>query len=297
MSKITQALEKAARDRLARRQERATASSQPAVVPLAISPAPESDERLAKTAEIDPHIISATDPGSPIAEQYRILRTNLQALWSRPGPKTIVVTSAVHNEGKSVTAINQALTFARQQSLRVLLVDGDLRKGSVNTWLGLRNGHLGLSSQLPNGADANQALLRLQEPPLSVLPAGPNGDHPAELLASAEMKRLLAGLRAQFDLLLIDAPPVLPVADPAILAAQADGVLLVVRAGSTQRKTVERAHTLLTQAKAKLLGCVLTHFEHYLPNYYQYYHAYRREATVADHARHAEPSQRALPLP
>ncbi len=89
------------------------------------------------------------------------------------------------------------------------------------------------------------------------------------------MKRLLATLKTQFDVIIVDAPPVLPVADPGILAAQADGILLVVRAGRTQRKTVLQAQALLKQMKANVLGCVLTHVEYYLPGYYRYYHQYR----------------------
>jgi Mrp family chromosome partitioning ATPase len=91
------------------------------------------------------------------------------------------------------------------------------------------------------------------------------------------MKRLLATLRSQFDLIIIDAPPALPVADPGILAAQADGVLLVVRAGKTQRKTVLQAQELLKKMKANILGCVLTHVEFYMSGYHRYYQ-YRYEA-------------------
>ena len=89
------------------------------------------------------------------------------------------------------------------------------------------------------------------------------------------MKRVLATLKSQFDVVIVDAPPVLPVTDPSILAAQADGVLLVVRAGKTQRKTVAQAQALLNQTKANLLGCVLTHVEYYMPGYYRYYHEYQ----------------------
>ena len=129
MSKITQALEKAARERLARQQEQATAKAPPVAIPII---EPTAASRLSEIAEagripVDPHIVSATDPKSPIAEQYRILRTNLQSLRMRPGSKVLVLTSAVHGEGKSVTAVNIAMTLARQEHLRVVLVDADLR--------------------------------------------------------------------------------------------------------------------------------------------------------------------------
>ena len=274
MRKITKALEKAARERLLRRQEQATVTAKAATVALAPSP-----EQLtiasAGSIQVDPHIVSVVDPQSPIAEQYRILRTNLQSLGSPSGARTLIVTSAVHGEGKSVTAINLALALARQENLKVALVDGDLRKGSIRKWLGLPDSEEGLSTVLQRSGELNGSLIRLQDPPLAVLPAGLIPDDPAELLESSNMRRLVAALKAQFDVVVIDAPPVLPVADPGILASLADGVLLVVRAGKTQRKTVTQAQALLAQMKAKVLGCVLTHVEYYLPGYYRYYHYYR----------------------
>ena len=274
MSKITKALEKAARDRLLRQQEHATVTPQTTEIALA-APSRLGEVTAADHIQIDPHIVAATDAKSPIAEQYRILRTNLQQLKLRPGAKTIVVTSAVHGEGKSVTAINVALTLARQENLKVVLVDADLRKGSIHKWLGLGDVTEGLSSALLNGGELNGSLVRLKEPPLAVLPSGAHAEHPAELLESNNMKRLLATLKTQFDVIVIDSPPVLPVTDPGVLAMQADGVLLVVRAGKTQRKTVAQAQTLLAQMKTNVLGCVLTHVEYYLPGYYRYYHYYR----------------------
>ncbi|MBI3997024.1 MAG: CpsD/CapB family tyrosine-protein kinase [Candidatus Omnitrophica bacterium] len=275
MSKITKALEKAARERIQRHEEHATVKASEAVeIPVEISSRLGEGTPINRI-KIDPHIVAASDSSSPIAEQYRILRTNLQSLRLRPGAKTIVVTSSIHNEGKSVTSINLAMTLARQEGVRVVLVDADLRKGSIQKWLGLEDQQEGLSTVLARGGELNGALVKLKQPGLSVLTSGPHPEHPAELLESSSMKRLLERLRAQFDVIIIDAPPVLPVADPGILAAHADGVLLVVQAGKTQRKTVTQAQALLRQMKANILGCVLTHVEYYLPGYYRYYHQYR----------------------
>ncbi|OGX46955.1 MAG: hypothetical protein A3G88_01635 [Omnitrophica WOR_2 bacterium RIFCSPLOWO2_12_FULL_63_16] len=285
MSKITQALEKAARERLQHTQAHATTTAQAVSIHIepASGPGDVGDIAVADRIEVDPHIVAATDAQSPISEQYRILRTNLQSMRMSSGSPVIVVTSAVHAEGKSVTAINLALTLARQEKLRVVLVDGDLRKSAVHRWLGLGERAEGLSTALARGGELNGSLVRLQHPPLAVLPAGPHPEDPAELLGSSSMKRVLAALKRQFDLIVIDAPPTMLVTDPAILASQADGTLLVVRAGKTQRKTVARAHALLTQMHAKVVGCVLTHVEYYLPGYYQHYYAYRygekKEAT------------------
>ena len=286
MSKITKALEKAARERLHHLQEQPTTKAAAVEVPIVPTPS-VSASRIGEIASagkihVDPHIVAATDPKSPISEQYRILRTNLQSLKFRPGAKVIVVTSAVHGEGKSVTSINMALTLARQENLRVVLIDADLRKGSIHKWLGLEDHQEGLSGVLARGGELNGKLMTLKEPNLTILPAGAFPEHPAELLESSAMKKLISTLKAQFDVIIIDAPPVLPVSDPAILAAQADGVLLVVRAGKTQRKTVSQAHALLDHVKANIVGCVLTHVEYYLPGYYRYYHEYQYRAKAED---------------
>lgn len=284
MSKITQALEKAARDRARERAAQPTVTPKPTL--LALEPSSVAAGLPAGIPvggiEIDPHIVSATDPQSPIAEQYRILRTNLQSLKGFAGAKALVVTSAVHGEGKSVTSINLALTLAQQEHLRVLLIDADLRCSSVDRWLGLGSTK-GLSTVLSDGLNLDGAILKLQSPPLSVLPAGPHPERPAELLESSNMRRLLAMLRSQYDVIIIDAPPVLPVTDPGILGAMADGTLLVVRAGRTQRKVVRQAQELLRQTKAKLMGCVLTHVEYYIPGYARYYkYRYGEKSLAAD---------------
>ena len=276
MSKITRALEKAARERLQRTSGQVTVTAGSVVVPV-VEPLPDRLGQITSAGQvkIDPHIVSATDPQSPIAEQYRMLRTNFQSLRSKPGAKVIVVTSAVHGEGKSVTAINLALSLARQEKLRVVLVDADMRRGSIPKWLGLGAREEGLSTVLRRGGELDGSLVQLAQPALTVLPSGPHPDHPAELLESVAMKRVLATLESQFDFVVLDAPPVLPVADAGILAAQADGVVLVVRGGKTQRRTVLQAHEHVKKMKAKLIGCVLTHME-YLPGhakYYRYQHA------------------------
>ena len=281
MSKITQALEKAARERLKQLEQRPTAPS--AAVSVALTP--PSDGPVATAVDhvnLDPHLVSMTDVKSPIAEQYRILKANFQSQRGRDNIKIIVVTSAMRAEGKTVTSLNLALTLARDEQLRVALVDGDMRKGSINRWLGLDESPTGLSTVLRGGGVLNGSLLKLQSPPLTILPAGPIPDDPAGLLESSAMKRLIATLKAQFDLVIIDAPPVMAVADPGILASQADAALLVVRAGKTQRKTILQAQHRLQQMKVDVMGCVLTHMEYYMPGYYRYYQEYKKEKLQRD---------------
>ena len=268
MSKITQALEKAARERLRRQQQEQPTSE---IAPTsALEKPPVTVPPGNGDAAIDPHIVVAADPKSSIAEQYRILRTNLRSLRSGVHRmQVLLVTSSVHSEGKSVTAVNLALSLAQQEGMKILLIDADLRCGSVQQWLGLK-AEKGLSDALIHGAALENLIVGLPNSRLSVLPAGRKPEHPAELLDSAAMERLIGTVRREFDLVVIDAPPILPVADPGILGRWTDGVLLVVRSGKTQRKTVEKAKTLLKQMKVNLLGCILSHAEYYIPNYYRY---------------------------
>lgn len=269
MSKITQALEKAARERLQHREERPNAPAAPVAVSMLPQPALGDAARMTDV-QVDPHIISLADTKSPIAEQYRIVKMNLQTQSGQA--HTFVVTSALRGEGKSVTSLNLAATLARDERLKVILVDADLRKSSINQWLGLPESAEGLSTVLMRGGALDGALIKLASPTLTILPAGPMPDDPAALLESSSMRRLLATLKQQFDVVILDAPPVLSVADPGILAAQVDGTLLVVRSGRTQRRVVLQAQAQLQQMRANLVGCVLTHMEHYLPSYYQQYY-------------------------
>ncbi len=279
MSKITQALEKAARERL----QRGTAQPvQPTVkseiIRAALStvgPTPVESISVGEVS-IDPHIVSATDPRSPIAEQYRILKTNLNSLNLRHGSKAFMVTSSIGGEGKSVTTANLAITLARQENIKVVLVDADMRRSSIHQWLGIPEQVKGLSTALQNGGNLNGNLVRLESPSLTILPAGPHVAHPDELLESQATRRLIAALKAQFDVILIDAPPVLSVADPGILSELVDGVLFVVRSGLTQRRTINEALTRLSRLKANILGCILTHTQEYLSGYAKYYRHYHQ---------------------
>jgi capsular exopolysaccharide synthesis family protein len=164
------------------------------------------------------------------------------------------VTSPNKGDGKSLTAANLALTMAQEFQQRVLLVDADLRRPSVHRLFGVPGGP-GLADVLMGATDLNQALLTLSDHHLTLLPAGPAPSHPAELLGSASMRRLLDTLRTRFDRIIIDMPPAAPLADLNILAPLVDGVLMIVRAGVTPRPAIERALSGLEMSK--VLGLVL----------------------------------------
>lgn len=205
------------------------------------------------------HLITITDPRSAVAEAYRRLRTNLEFTSLDTPLRTLLVTSAGPDEGKSTTLANLAVSIA-QAGRRVILVDSDLRHPHLHDIFGLDN-QKGLTTALSQlGGD-----LPLQESSvngLRVLTAGPLPDVPADLIASPAMETLIAALSEQADIVLFNAPPVVTVTDAAVLASKVDGVLLLVNAGRTRREYAQQAKAMLERVHARLLGAVLTNAPH-----------------------------------
>jgi capsular exopolysaccharide synthesis family protein len=189
------------------------------------------------------------------AEAFRTLRTNLQFADVDDPPRVITITSALPAEGKTTTACNIALTLA-QSGARVVLVEGDLRKPSVGKYLGISNA-AGLTNVLAGQHDLRDVLVGYDRDTLTVLPSGPTPPNPSELLGSQQMQQLLSNLAEHYDVVIIDAPPLLPVTDAAVLAAEADGAIIVVRHGKSRREEVERALQALNSVNSKVLGSVL----------------------------------------
>ncbi|WP_051760424.1 polysaccharide biosynthesis tyrosine autokinase [Herbidospora cretacea] len=188
------------------------------------------------------------------AEAFRALRTNLRFVGADGGPRSLLVTSCGSGEGKSTLAINLALAVAGT-GRRVALVDADLRRPSVARLLGLEGRSMGLTDVLAGSARLPEVLQRRQD--LDVLPGGPVPADPGELAGSPGMRRLIADLAADHDLVVVDAPPLLPVSDAVVLATACDGVLLVARAGRTRRESLAQAVARLTRVDARLVGGVL----------------------------------------
>jgi len=203
---------------------------------------------------LDSRLVAALAPQSLAAEQYRSLRTRITRAENGRAVRAIVITSPNKGDGKSLTAANLAITMAQEFQQRVLLVDADLRRPAVNRMFSAPDGP-GLSDVLMGACDLDQALVHLPAQHLTLLPAGAPPSHPAELLGSASMRRLLDTLRTRFDRILIDMPPVAPLADLHIVAPMVDGVLMIVRAGVTPKPAIERA--LSGFDMAKVLGLVL----------------------------------------
>jgi capsular exopolysaccharide synthesis family protein len=207
-----------------------------------------------RTFELDSHLVAALAPTSLAAEQYRSLRTRIKRVEGNRSMRTIVVTSPSKGDGKSLTAANLALTMGQELQQRILLVDADLRRPTIHRLFGFGDGP-GLTDVLMGGVELDAVLVELPEYHLTVLPAGTLPSHPAEMLGSSAMRRVLDTLRTQFDRVLIDMPPVAPLADLHIVAPQVDGVLMIVRAGMTSRPAIERALSGLDATK--VLGLVL----------------------------------------
>lgn len=261
MGKITDALKKAAQERLLR-IDKLTERSEVKYEFIA--------QKRVET-KIDPRIVSFHDPQSPLVEQYRMLRTNIQALNTKHPVRAIAITSSTHSEGKSITSINLAISMANDlNKKKVLLIDGDLRRPSVSKYLGMPTG-TGLADLISNGASVNDALLNIGIENLTILPAGKIPPNPAELLGSLRLKNLILQLKQKYDYIIFDTPPAIPVTDAGLIGAQIDGVIMVIKANKTQKGVIKHSQNLLKQAQAKLIGYILTNIQYHIPGYiYRY---------------------------
>ena len=261
MGKITNALKKAAEERLGR-------------IEKLDKHAGFKFQFIAKRSidsKVDPRIVSLHEPTSSVAEQYRKLRTNIQAIDSKVPTKAITITSSTHGEGKTITAINLAISMAQDlHKKRIILVDADMRRGRISKYLGFKE-ELGLSDLLSNGTNVDEALIDIGINNLTVLPAGKIPHNPAELLGSPQSRNFIKTLKSKYDFIIFDAPPLIPVTDAGLLGARTDGVIIVVQTNKTQKGVVKHGEGLLRQAQAKLLGYILTNVQYHIPGYiYRY---------------------------
>jgi len=210
---------------------------------------------LAKERRSEP-AISYDNDNSAIAESFRKLRTNLQFLAVDNPPRVLVVTSSMPGEGKSTTAINIALALAEAEH-NVVLVDGDLRRPRLDKYFDVV-GSVGFSTVLAGGATLDDVVQKTRFPGLSVLTSGPIPPNPSELLGSLAAKKILDELRGKFDYVVVDSAPLLAVTDAAVIATNADGVLIISRYGQTKRDQLAHAVGSLQSVGAPLLGAVLT---------------------------------------
>lgn len=200
-------------------------------------------------------LITALEPHAPRVEAFRVLRTNMQFVDVDSTDKVYVVTSSLPSEGKTTTACNLAITLT-QAGNRVALVECDLRRPKVAGVLDLDSA-IGVTTILVGKVSVDDAVQKHGETGLEVITSGPIPPNPAELLQSQSMAQLLTELRERYDIVILDAPPLLPVTDAALLTSQADGALVVVRHGKTTRDQLKGALERLEQVDGTVLGTVL----------------------------------------
>ncbi|MBO0471103.1 CpsD/CapB family tyrosine-protein kinase [Enterococcus sp. DIV0242_7C1] len=200
-------------------------------------------------------LITLADKSSPISEQYRTIRTNIQYAMIDRDLKTLVVTSSGPSEGKSTTSANLAIVFANSGK-RVLLVDADMRKPTVAKTFSLDNVR-GLSTLLGSREVVlHQVVQSSGIDNLFLMTSGPKPPNPSELLDSRRMEELIQDLKQQYDLVIFDMPPVVAVTDAQIVSSKSDGTILVVRENVSKRDSLLKAKSLLELVDANILGVV-----------------------------------------
>jgi succinoglycan biosynthesis transport protein ExoP len=226
-------------------------------------------------------LITVNDLHSAGSQAYRKLRTHLIFSTAGEGLRTLLVTSPAASEGKSTVCANLAVTFA-QQHLRVLLVDGDLRRSRIHHIFRTERVP-GLTEVLTGHATLEEAVRPTEVEGLFVLPGGVLVPHASELLGGATMHALLAELSQRYDLVVVDTPPVMAAADAEILGVQTDAVLMVVRAGQTERQAAQYAVQQMRAIGARVIGAVLNDPDEKVPGYgrYGYYYDYYSEGSQA----------------
>jgi capsular exopolysaccharide synthesis family protein len=238
----------------------------------------ESCSALIPNPSPESRVVAITEPGGIAAEKFRLLAVRLRNLKQKRELKRVLVTSALPDEGKSVMAMNLACTLARYKQLRVLLVEGDMRRPKIQSNLGLPP-MKGLSEWLRSDLPISEVIYHVNSPGLNLwlLPAGEPISDPVELMQSGRLAAVLDRLTEWFDWIIIDSTPILPVADTGVWARLSQGILMVVREARTEKRQLRKALDALESST--LLGVILnssSNNEH--KSYYTYYGASRTDA-------------------
>lgn len=227
------------------------------------------------TPDADVALVVVKKPRSAFAEAYRSVRTSVLLALPEQPPCTLLVTSAMGGDGKTVSSLNLAAVLAQRKG-PVVVVDCDLRKSGISNVLKLEN-RIGVSTLLTGANTLDEVLQQSEElPGLRILPAGPTPPSPADLLSSDKMLELLRTLSERFEHVVIDTPPVMAVTDATILSRAVDGVVLVAECGGTSMAALQRTRRTLEAAGATILGVLLNKFDHRQQAYYYGYYHYGR---------------------
>ena len=251
--------------------------SEQATIPKDLDTSERVEERLVIRPDGNNYsavLMAHHDRGGRIAEQYRALRTNLLAKYADER-FSCIITSAEVGEGKTVTCLNLALVLAERQERRVVVVDGDLRKGAIASLLQAKKSP-GMADLLRGAAALSEVIQPTAYPNLFLIPAGQSRqDEVGELIGRPELDEVTNELRRQYDCVLFDAPPVNPVSDASILGRAVGEALLVVRMNKTPRERIDTAIGLLHAANVKIAGMLLSHEQYDISSYsYQYRYHY-----------------------
>jgi capsular exopolysaccharide synthesis family protein len=215
-------------------------------------------------------IIDFYNMESDFATEFRRLLHNIRNLQGESELKAVMVTSAMLSEGKSTVASFLALTAAKK-GLKTLLLDSDLRRPTVHRYVGQIRDN-GLAEVLSGETTAKNIIRKTSLDKFDVITAGRAVSNPSELFDSRAIGNVITEMKFYYDLIVVDSAPVIPVSDPMLLAQEVDGVLLVVKAGETQREVVIRATEILRSQSRKMLGVVMNNMTNQLPYYYDYSH-------------------------
>lgn len=219
-------------------------------------------------------LVSITDPENPASEAFRLLAVRLRSLRRKRPFKKVLITSTVPREGKSTVSANLASTLAKTPEQKILLLEGDVRRPSLSAMFGVGN-NPGLCECLRGDRELSESIYQLKTTGVWLLPAGDSQGEPLEHLQSAKLPALMERLSAWFDWIIIDSPPVLPLADTSIWTRLTEGILLVARQGTTERRSLKRGIEALE--RQKVIG-VLLNSSKSLPHSDYYYH-YRSSST------------------
>ncbi len=281
MSKFTKALEKIQEEREEARGNNGNGSAKKESSGLKLPPVEDMNEKVSfldrvttlKNTIPDNRVVMLRFPDSTLAEQYRMLRTSLKTELAKQSAKVILMSSSIHSEGKTVSASNLAVSLAENGDTKVALIDADLRRGKLGEYFGFGKDRHGMTELLTQEISPKQVMLRSALKNLYIIPRGAIAKKPSDLVSSHKFHVLVSELRAHFDYVIIDAPPIMSVADAGIMAREADGVVFIIQVGRTPKSVIAHSHLIFKQSGTKMLGYILTNVE-FQSSDYRYYSSY-----------------------